>query len=209
MEETADSLTDPDAVDPELLELPSPPQGRRLLALVLMALVVVGSAVLGLSLRHDLAYFFASSETHDLGPAVDLDPAELEANTMVSVEGNPMMSRAVRYRQVLSGSEYVVFPLAGQRTVYVRVSEAPDALTRSEFSGRLVTFGQLGARVGSVQSSLASLGLPVSDDSFLVLADEAPSSYVGSVLLAVLCLLFVAVNVFLLFRWFRPLKTPA
>lgn len=208
MEETADSLSDPDAVDPELLELPSPPQGRRFLTLVLMAFVVVGSAVLALSLRHDLAYFFASSDTADLGAAVDVDPAELQSNTMVSVGGNPMLSRAVRYRQVLSGSEYVVFPLAGQRTVYVRVPDAPDALTRSEFSGRLVTFGQLGSRVGGVQGSLAGLGLPVSDDSFLVLADEAPSSYVGSVLLALLCLLFIAVDLFLLFRWFRPLKTP-
>ncbi|MCB9592178.1 MAG: hypothetical protein H6719_05545 [Sandaracinaceae bacterium] len=52
------------------------------------------------------------------------------------------------------------------------------------------------------------MDLPVSGESFLLLADEPPSSYAWSLLLAILCLLFVAVDVWLLFRWFRPAKSP-
>lgn len=207
VDETADSLPDPDAVDPELLELPSPPKGRRLATLALMALVVVASAVLALSLRHDLAYFFAPSDTVELGPATEIDPADLTPNTHVTIQGHPMMSRTVRYRRVLTGGEYLVFPLAGQRTIYVHAEDMPDTLSRTEFTGRLVTFGQLGARVSAVEGSLAQdLGLPVTDASFLLLADEAPGTYAWALLLALLCGLFIVVNLFLLYRWFRPIE---
>ncbi len=207
MEETADGLPDRDALDPELLELPSPPQGRRTLTLALMALVVVGAAALALSLRHDLAYFLSSSETVELGPAIGVDPSGLTTNTHVSVTGHPMVSRAVRYRRILSGGAYVVFPLAGQRTIYVQVEDGPNALARTEFSGRLVTFGELGGRVSTLEEYLAGpMELPVSDASFLVLADEAPGTYAWAALLALLCLLFIAIDVALIVRWFRPIK---
>jgi hypothetical protein len=197
-------------VDPELLELPAPPRARRSATLVLMALVVVGAMALVLSLRHDLAYFFAPSTTVDLGDVTHVDPAALESNSYVRIAGTPMMSRAVRYRRVLMGGEYVVFPLAGQRTVYVQVEDADELVARNEFSGRLVTFSQLGGRIGAVEGYLAGdMGLPVSGESFLILADEAPGSYAWALLLAAMALLFVIVDVFLFFRWFRPIPDPA
>lgn len=203
------SVPDRDAVDPELLALPEPPRWRRLATLVLMALVVVAASALAFSLRHDVAYFFSSPETVDLGDVRSIDPARLEPNTHVRIQGTPMVSRAVRYQRVLTGGRYIVFPLAGQRTVYVQVEDREDAIGRHEFSGRLVTFGQLGGRMTGVRSYLGEqLDLPVSPESFLLVADESPSSYGWALLLAALCLLFVAVDVFFLLRWFRPLPRP-
>ena len=200
-----------DAVDPELLALPAPPRGRRFATLALMALVVVAAMALAVSLRHDIAYFFsgfaAGSETIDLGDVRAVDPAELQPNSHVRVRGTPMMSRAVRYRRVMAGSRYVVFPLAGQRTVYVQVPDRDDAVARSEFSGRLVTFSQLGGRMTAVRGYLSSeMDLPVSGESFLLLADEGPGSYAWAFLLALLAIAFVIVDVVLLLRWFRPLR---
>ncbi len=194
-----------DAVDPELLELPAPPRGRRLSTLVVMALVVVAAATLAFSLRHDVAYFFASPDKADLGDVRAIDPARLEPNTYVRIQGTPMVSRAVRYQRVLTGGKYLVFPLAGQRTVYVQVEDREDAIGRHEFSGRLATFGQLGGRMSAVRGSLVDMGLPVSSESFLLVADESPSGAVWALLLAALCLFFVALDVFLFLRWFRPL----
>lgn len=201
---------DPEGVDPELLALPAPPRARRLVTLVVMALVVVAAMALAVSLRHDLAYFFSSGQTIDLGDVHAVDPAHLEPNTHVRIRGTPMMSRAVRYRRVLTGGRYVVFPLAGQRTVYVQVEDREEAVGRSEFSGRLVTFAQLGGRMSAVEGYLGrEMDLPVSGESFLILADETPGSYAWALLLAALCALFVAIDVFLLLRWFRPLPRAA
>lgn len=210
LENTADShLAAPDAVDPELLALPAPPRGRRLATLVVMALVVVAAMGLAVSLRHDLAYFFSTGQTIDLGDVGSIDPATLEPNTHVRISGTPMMSRAVRYRRVLTGGRYVVFPLAGQRTVYVQVDDRGDAVGRNEFSGRLVTFSQLGGRMGAVRDYLGQeMSLPVSGESFLLLADESPGSYGWALVLAALCALFVLIDVLLLLRWFRPLPKP-
>lgn len=203
-ENTVEGL-DRDAVDPDLLELPAPPQSRRFVVLVLMALVVAASLALSLSLRHDIAFFFAPSETIDLGDVREIEPAHLRTNTHVRVTGTPMTSRAVRYRRILSGGEYVVFPLAGQRTVYVHADDDPEAIARSEFTGRLVTFDELGGRIGTVESYLRSeMDLPVSGQSFLILADETPGSYAWALLLALLCGLFILADVALFFRWFRP-----
>jgi hypothetical protein len=161
------------------------------------------------SLRHDLAYFFSSTQTIDLGDVRSVDPARLSPNSHVRIEGTPMMSRAVRYRRVLTGGEHVVFPLAGQRTVYVQVDDRDDAVGNNEFSGRLVTFSQLGGRMTAVRNYLGQqMELPVSGESFILLADEGPGSYAWAFMLAVLCALFVLIDVLLLLRWFRPLQRP-
>ena len=201
----------PGAVDEELLALPGPPRGRRLLAMTLMAAVVVGAMALLTSVRTEIAYFFASDKVQDLGQVTALVPAELTPNRFVRVRGTPMLSRMVRFEQGLSSTEYVAFPLAGQRNVFVQVrAEAfadPELAARGTFSGRLVTFGQLGARVGEVRAYLSqAMGVPVTAESFLVVADEAPASYVWALLLALGCLGVVVLNVWLMRRWFRPLR---
>ena len=200
-----------DAVDPELLDLPAPPRGRRFIAMTLMALVVVASLGMLASLRGDIGYYFATPTAIDLGDVGGVDPAALTPNTYVTVRGTPMASNTVHYQRVLSGDAYAVFPLAGQRNIFVQlpVEDAHQArtLARSEWSGRLVTFGQLGGRFSTIRGYLhETMGMPVSSESFLLLADEAPGTYGWALGLAALCLVFVALNVGLMIRWFRPIQ---
>ncbi|MFW5875378.1 MAG: hypothetical protein ACOCXM_01450 [Myxococcota bacterium] len=198
-------------VDPELVALPAPPQGRRLATLTLMALVAAASLGLLAGLRSDIRYFLSPAMAQDVGEATELDPASLATNEHVRVRGTPMASRTVRYSHLWNDREYAVFPLAGQRHVLVRVAledmENMRTSSRREFAGRLVTLGQLGSAFGPVREYLqGSMGVDVSSETFVLLADEPPGRYGGSVLLAALCLLFIVVDVVLMVRWFRPFK---
>lgn len=197
-------------VDPELVALSAPPKGRRLATMTVMALTVVASIGLIGVLRADIAYFFAPATAADLGEVTALDPASLTPNTFVRVEGTASAAHTVRYTKLLGTTTYAVFPLAGQRDVFVQVpltdAETERNLARREYSGRLTTFGQLGGRFGEVREYLGeTMGVPVSSESFLILADEPPGSYGWALFLAALCALFVIVNVILMLRWFRPL----
>ncbi|RLB51418.1 MAG: hypothetical protein DRJ42_16880 [Deltaproteobacteria bacterium] len=173
-------------------------------------LTVVASLAFLLSLWPDINYFFAPSVATQLGDVTEVVPATLTPNTFVRIEGTPMASGTVRYTRMVSGSMYAVFPLAGQRNIFVQIPidgpETERSLSQREFSGRLVTFGELGSRFGQVRKYLGStMDMPVSSESFLLLSDETPTSYYWALFLAGLALLFVLVNVWLMFRWFRPL----
>ena len=198
-----------DGVDPELLALPAPPRGRRVVTLTAMALVATLGLALVATLRADIAYYFVSATVSDVGDAVELEPAALTPNTFVQVHGTPMASSTVRYSRMIGSAEYAVFPLAGQRNVFVQVPLDGYELRSSSsrvFSGRLVTFGELGARYGAVRRHLADrMQMPVSAESFLLLADEPPSSYLWALGLAAMAALFVLLDLYLILRWFRPL----
>lgn len=200
-------------IDPELVALPAPPRGRRFAAMVVMALTVVASLGLLTSLRADIDYFFAEGRAVDLGDVGTIDAARLSPNTFVHVRGTPMASGTVRYSRVLSGGAYTVFPLAGQRTVFVQMPvDDPDRSrleARREFTGRLVTFGDLGGRFSQIRQYLGgTMEMPVSSESFLLLADEPPGSYGWALGLAGICILFILINIGLMLRWFRPLPRP-
>lgn len=214
MAKSAELLDKPQdaALDPELLALPAPPRSRRLLSASLMfATIAAALALLG-TLRADLGYFFAEDMAVDLGEATAVDVASLAANSFVRVRGTPMASGTVHYQRVIGADTYAIFPLAGQRAIFVSVpSESlrdEARMARREWSGRLVTFGQLGGRLAGVRSYLRQrVGAPVTRDSYVLLADEPPGSYGWSLVLAGLCLVFVGVNLGLVVRWFRPAKT--
>ncbi len=195
-----------DEVDPELLALPAPPEGRRLATMSVMALAVVVALGLTTALRHDVAYFFASASVTEVGEAARLAPATLSSNSFVDVSGTPMASQVVRYRRLLSGETFVVFPLAGQRTVFVHMPESEMTEPRQSYSGRLVTFGEMGGRLDGVRSFFShELGAPVTTESYVLLVDESPRTAWWAVALSIFCVLFVLVDLWLLVRWFRPL----
>ena len=207
---TSAEQTAAEGADPELEALPAPASGRRLVALTLMALVVVASVALLLSLRADVGYFFAADKATALGEATEVEAATLEPNQFVRVEGTPMAAGTVRYSTFLGTKQYAVFPLAGQRTIFVQVPvedmERSRDLARREYAGRLVTFGQLGGRMRAVRGYLEKqMGMELSSETFLLMADEPPGSYGWALGLAALCVLFVLVNLWLAWRWFRPL----
>ena len=80
--------------DEELLALPAPPRGQRLIAMTLMAGVVVMAMGLAASLRQDVESFFASDRPTALGDATAVVAAELIPNTYVTVSGTPMRPRS-------------------------------------------------------------------------------------------------------------------
>ena len=202
----------PDAVDPELLALPAPPHGRRTLSMALLFAVAIGAAALVLHLRADVAYSFASSKVSDLGEATHAKLGELVPNTYVRVSGTPMLSRMVKFERGLFGDDYAIFPLAGQHQIYVQVPLAalsdPSRAAQGDWSGRLLTFGQLGGRMRAVRQYLAGeMSMPVTAESFVVLAEEAPAAYGWSIALCALGLAIMGVSLTLLARWFRGIRS--
>jgi hypothetical protein len=201
-------------LDPELLALPAPPRGRRLLAMVLMAAVVGLALGLVSSVRSDIAYALLPDRAEVLGDAIRLEPGALPSNAYVVVRGRPMLSGMVRFDSGLLGLEYVVFPLAGQRNVFVQVRadslRDPRTAASTEFAGRMVTFGELGGRFRVVREFLAQrMGMPVNAETFLVVADDPPRSHAWSLFFGAFCLAVVGVNVWLFSRWFRPIRGAA
>ncbi len=194
-------------VDEELLALPAPPWHKRLAAMTAMALTVAVCLVLLSALLGDLRYFFSTSASVDLGEATSVDVARVETNRFVRVEGTPMASTALRYSR-MTGEHFEVSALAGQRAMFVhrRVTADLAASPRRQFTGRIVTFRELGSRAAPVLRHLQSAGYPVSSETLVLLVDEPPSAYATSLGLALLTLLFILVNVGLLWRWFRPLR---
>ena len=127
-----------------------------------------------------------------------------------SSTGSSMMSGTVRYRRVVTGESYVVFPLAGQRTVLVQMSESAASEPRTTYSGRLVRFADLGGRMATVRDYLATtMEMPVTPETYVLLVDETPGSCVWAVALALLSAIFVLVDVMLIVRWFRPVDQAA
>ena len=203
-----------DSIDDELLALPAPPRGQRMTAMVLMAAVVGLALGLLSSVRADLSYAVQSGQALSLGDATQLDPAQLPSNAYVRVRGTPMLSGMVRFETGLWGSQQVVFPLAGQRNVFVQVSAAslddPRTAARTEFAGRMVTFGELGGRFRVVREYLERrMGMPVTAETFVIIADDPPATHVWALLFAAFCLGVVGLNVWLFSRWFRPIRQSA
>lgn len=202
-------------MDPELLELPAPPEGRRLWAVAVMLASLIASVAFLFTTLPEVRYFFRTNAPVELGAAVTLDPGSLAPGRYVTVTGSPMLATEVGYSRLWGGA-YRVFALAGQRAVFVQIPRRRQAELEAQrvFSGRLVTFGSLGSRFAPVADFLRDeQNLPVSDETFLVLADEPPSSYAWSLVLFALVLGFVLFNAIFLWRWFLPfsgrdLETP-
>jgi hypothetical protein len=200
-------------LDPELLALPVPPRGQRLLAMILMAAVVGLALGLLSSVRSDIAYALRTDRAELLGSAIGLEPAGLPSNAYVVVSGTPMLSGMVRFNSGLLGTEYVVFPLAGQRNVFVQVRadslRDPRTAASTEFAGRMVRFGELGGRFRVVREFLARrMGLPVSAETSLVISDDPPRGHAWSLFFAAFCMGVIGVNVWLFSRWFKPIRQP-
>jgi hypothetical protein len=197
------------ALDPELVVLAPPPQTQRMAALTVMAAAVVALMALAFSLVGDMAYALHAEQPRDLGSATTLDPKSLASNTFVRMSGVPTVARAVQFRQGF-GTVHRVFAPAGQHTVYVRVQErGGESFVRSEFTGRLVTFGELGPRYAELAKVMQQQHMPVSSETYLLLADDRPRDYRWSWAIGLLCLAFVGLDAYFIVRWFRPLRWAA
>lgn len=197
--------------DPELLALAPPLSLRRWATFLVMAVTAACALILAFMLRLDVAYVFSAQEPRPLGDVLAVSADSLPSNGYVRLRGVPMIAHSVRYQRALGGGEYVAFPLAGQREVWVQVpvEEGGDrdaAFQRSEFDGRLVRMGDLGGRFASVREYLAGpMRQPVDADTYVLLAEDTPSEAYWAIGLVLLLIAFVVVDAMLLLRWFRPL----
>jgi len=172
-----------------------------------MAAAVVCAMALLVSMRADMAYAFAKAQPTDLAHVRDIEPSSLNENTFVRVAGLPSVGHSVGFTRGL-GTHYRMFPLAGQRNIYVQVQDTGgESFVRTEYTGRLVTVGSLGGRYAELARVMSrDAKLPVSGESFLLLADEPPSSYTWTLFVALICAAFVLLDVYFIVRWFRPVK---
>jgi hypothetical protein len=194
-------------LDPELVALNAPPQTQRLVALTVMAAAVVAAMALVFSLLGDMAYALSRTQPAELGEARKLEPKSLVSNSYVHLKGVPTVARAVRFRRGLSGP-YRMFPLAGQPHILVQIADkGGESFVRSEFSGRLVRFEDLGKRYADVATVLErEAGLAVTPDTFVLLADEQPNAYLWTWAVGLFCVAFVLLDVYFIVRWFKPVK---
>jgi hypothetical protein len=194
-------------LDPELLALQAPPQGQRVFALTVMALAVVAAMALVAALRRDIAYALASDQVADLGDVQSLQTRALVSNTYVRISGMPSVARSVGFSKWL-GAKYRVFPLAGQRAIYIQVQDqGGETFVRTEFTGRLVNFDDLGSRYAGLRQVMRQdAGLPVTEASYLLLAGDAPGGYWWTWIVGLLCVAFVILDAYFIVRWFRPVK---
>lgn len=197
-------------LDPELLAIRAPPQAQRVTALTIMAAAVVAMMALLVSLRSDIRYAVSSAQPIELAQVRSVEPSRLVSNSYVRVSGMPTIGRSVGFTRGF-GTRYRVFPLAGQRTVYVQVRDTADeSFVRAEYSGRLVTFDELGGRYAELARVMhREAALPVTSESFVLLADEPPTSYTWTLFVALLCVAFVLLDVYFIVRWFRPVNWAA
>lgn len=201
---------EPEVLDPKLLAIAAPPQAQRVAALTIMAAAVVAAMALLFSLRSDIRYSFAEAQPADLAQARDLEPSTLVSNSYVRIAGTPTIGRAVSFTRGM-GTRYRIFPLAGQRTIYVQVRDTGgESFVRSAYTGRLVTFADLGPRYAELLRVMSrDAGLPVTSESFVLLADEPPAAYGWTLFAALVCLAFVLLDAYFIVRWFRPVKWAA
>lgn len=176
-------------------------------ALTVMALAVVAAMALVTALRRDIAYAFASDQVVDLGDVQSLQTSALVSNTYARISGMPSVARSVGFSKWL-GAKYRVFPLAGQRVVYVQVQDqGGETFVRTEFTGRLVSFDDLGSRYAGLRQVMRQeAGLPVTEASYLLLAGDAPGSYWWTWIVGLLCVAFVILDAYFIVRWFKPVK---
>jgi hypothetical protein len=199
-----------EAIDPELLAIHAPPQVQRVAALTIMAAAVVAAMALLFSLRGDMAYALSRAHPTDLAHVRELSPSTLVSNSYVRISGTPTIGHSIGFTRGF-GSRYRVFPLAGQRTVFVQVQDTGgEAFVRSEYSGRLVTFDDLGGRYRELVRVMSrDADLPVTGESFVLLADEPPGTYTWTLFIALICAAFVMLDIYFIIRWFRPVKWAA
>ena len=179
------------------------------MALVVMAAAVVAMLALVISLAGDMSYALAARVPAKLGPVDKLEPADalVHRDAFVNVTGVPTLGRAVRFRRGV-GATYLVMPFAGPNGIFLQVEDdGGEGFVRPEYSGRLTTFGSLGRRYAQLAEVLRrDTRLNVSEDSLILLAGDQPKDYTWTWPIALACLLFTILDVFLIVRWFKPIK---
>lgn len=190
----------PEAEDPELLALPSPPRRERTFTVLLLLLTVFASSAMALALRGDVAYAFGAETALDVG---DLRDAPLDGaldNRFVRAHGALGAVGAIRFERPFESDSYRISPVAGRRDLWVEVrvpagEEGGRYVPPSSFAGRWVPFGDAGPRHRGLASAITDVtGEAVPAGARVLVDGEAPSHARWAVALAALFLGFAVWN---------------
>ena len=207
----AGAATAADEVDPELLALPDPPKTDRTWTVALLAITVLASVLMMVSLVRDALYAFTPSHPADLG---ELHGAQIDSsldNHYVRGEAMLGAAGAIRYERAFDSDSYRVAPVAGRPDVWVEI-RVPDGQESSrfvpptQFSGRLVRFAEVGPRHRGLQDAIGSVGGgQVPANAWLLVDGEPPVAARWAVSLVVLFFGFAMWNAVAIQRLLRKI----
>lgn len=193
-------ISDEEAVDPELLELPNPPKKERTATVALLLFTAVASLAMCFALRRDAAFAFGDAHPANLG-----DLGSAPANAFVEngfVEGTAMLgaAHAIRYERPLISDSFRLMPVAGHDNVWVEVRVPAGAenvryVPPSQMTGRLVRFETAGPKHRGLAAAVRdATGKEVPENAWLLVEGEAPASSRWAVMLIVMFLGFAMWN---------------
>lgn len=193
-------ISDEEAVDPELLELPNPPKKERTATVALLLFTAVASLAMCFALRRDAAFAFGDAHPANLG-----DLGSAPSNAFVEngfVEGTAMLgaAHAIRYERPLISDSFRLMPVAGHDNVWVEVRVPAGAenvryVPPSQMTGRLVRFETAGPKHRGLAAAVRdATGKEVPENAWLLVEGEAPASSRWAVMLIVMFLGFAMWN---------------
>jgi hypothetical protein len=205
-----------DELDPELEALPAPPKRERTWTVVVLAVTILASVAMMISLLRDAAYAFAEGQPTDIG---ELRPkgAELRAGVQSSggtaldagldnhyVRAQAMLGAAgaLRYERAFDSDSYRVAPVAGRPDVWIEIrmkdgEESSRFVPPTTFAGRLVRFREVGPRHRGLADAIGAVGgSTVPEDAWLLVDGEPPMAARWAVALIALFAGFAIWNAF-------------
>ncbi len=205
-------LSEKEGVDPELLQLPDPPRRERRSTLLLMAVAALASAAMAASLTRDAAYALRPAAATDLGDLAKVEPAAFVSNSFVSATGQLGGAGSIRYERPFESDSYRIASVAGRPSIWVELrvpngAESNRFVPKSEFSGRLVRFSEVGLRHRGLRSAIEDrTGQKVPDDAYLIVDGQSPEGARAFAFLWAMFIGFAVWNIVTIARLVRKVK---
>lgn len=193
------------ARDPDLEALPKPHRPGRRLTLCCLAITLVASLWMAITLKNQAAYALRDTKPQDLGELEKLEFAHAFDNQYVRGEASLANDGAVRYSRPLESDSYRLAQVAGQPKLWVEIRvpegmEGPHFIPPTSFVGRLVPLEKSGLSHKNLGSAVAEMGQKVPADAWLLIDGATPTSARWALALSVLFVAFAGFNGFGLYR---------
>jgi hypothetical protein len=199
--------------DRDLEALPPPRRPWRKLTLSVMALTLLGSIGLGLSLRGELGFSLSGGAPRPVGELSALQPQSGDENAWIQGEAELEAEGAIAYRRPLESDSYRLSRVHGTNKLWVQVrvpEDNDDPLHKrfvppTSFVGRLVPAQQGGVRLSQLSYAIAEAGRPpLPREAWLLIDGEAPATTRWTLGVLALLVGFAAFNLVGLQRLLRP-----
>ena len=200
------------AVDPELVGLPRPPRGERIVSVALMIATAVLAAAMAIGLVGDVRYALASAEPEDIGDLAKLSSDGAANNHFVRATGHLGGTGAIRYERPLEPDSFRLTPVLGNDKMWVemRVPEggAPaNFVPPTTFVGRIVRFEDAAFRYrGLARSVHEATGAVIPPHASVLVDGATPTASRWTVALAALFVFFAGYNLVTIARILLPVK---